>query len=224
MYLKGTDYRSIWALSHQWKGYDPEISGNESPPEEVQDLIQRLISGHFRGDFPLRKGSGFLIDPKENSLLINLFVSLPLMFKLRKFQTRNEFNKELLNNLYVRRGEILGWCQKEFLAPPLCWTPETNDANQSPANTPEGADDDSDKDGWYEKLTDRRKQLAATLEIAKQLWKEEPKQTYEDILKHPVMIRFGYPKIFTLDSFKRWARPFATEYAKNGGRRKESDS
>ena len=91
------------------------------------------------------------------------------MLKLRECQTRNEFSKELLNNLYVRRGEILGWCQKEFLAPPPFWNPETIDANQSLANTPDVADDGSDKDGWYEKLTDRRRQLVATLEMAKQL-------------------------------------------------------
>ncbi len=192
MFLNGTDFRSIWALALLWKGYSPESVGNGALPEEVQDLIQRIIAGHFRGDLHLRKRSGFLVDAKENSFLVNLFVNLPLLFKLRRCQIQDEFKKELLNNLYVQRGEILTWCQKEFLAPPPFWEPETDNANQSLSITQNLAEEETDKDGWYENLTDRRKQIVSSLEIAKRLWNENPKQTYEEVLKHPVMIRYGY--------------------------------
>lgn len=221
MYLEGKEFKSIWNAAHLWAGYDPESTDPNALPDEVRDHIHWFIVGHFRGELPLRR-KWLYIDCRDESFF-NGLLSITTWLKLRRGLSRNAFDKTFLDSLRIARGELIRWCQKEFRVPPPFWMPETNNDNQIASISPDVAEDDSDKDRWYEKLTDRRKQIVASLEIAKRLWNENSMQTYEEILKHPAMVRYGYPNIFTLDSFKRWARPFASDHAKNGGRRKETD-
>jgi hypothetical protein len=108
----------------------------------------------------------------------------------------------------------LRWCQSEFLSPPPIWQIINLD---SPKLKEQIDDSDDDKDNWYDNLSPRRKQRIACLEIAKQLWRDNPELSYKEVHSHPVMTRYGYGKSFSLETFKKWARPYASEYAKQGG-------
>lgn len=134
--------------------------------------------------------------------------------KFRQCLRNDEFDKSYLNSIYLKRGDVLRWCQSEFLIPPPIWQV----AEMVVIKSDEPLDDsDDDKDGWYDKISDRRKQRIACLEIAKQLWKDNPELSYKEVHSHPVMTRYGYGKTFSFDTFKKWVRPYASESAKQGG-------
>ncbi|MFZ1850956.1 MAG: hypothetical protein WAU15_01750 [Nitrosomonas sp.] len=63
-------------------------------------------------------------------------------------------------------------------------------------------------------------QITGCLELAKNLWKENPGVSYEQIYNDLIMKKYGNPSIFTPDSFQKWAKDYASDAAKKGGRRK----
>lgn len=215
-FIKGKDFKSIWHASMEWLNFDPQNIDSTQTPQEVGELIHKIILGFLKKDLVLRRRCGGKV-PHE---------PLPFFFwdenyyrvKLWDCLSSGNFDKELLRNLYVERSNILGWCEKERIAAPKYWAP-SNETHLSQA-IEEIADDNND--GWYNALTERRKQKVACLEVAKELWKINPNQTYHEVFHHPDMKKYGHPNNFSFNTFKTWSRSFAPEYATNGGRRKES--
>jgi hypothetical protein len=216
-FIKGRDFKSIWHASFSWLGLDPNSADPSKVPQEAAELIHKIILGFLKQDLMLRRRGGRRV----------LHESMPLLFwdenyyrvKLWDCLTKGTYDKELLSNIYVERANLLHWCEKELMPPPPFWAPQIEDENIAEA-TAENADDDNDS--WYDALTDRRKQRVTCLEVAKRLWKINPNRTYEEVFSHPDMKQYGYPNSFSFNAFKKWARAFAPDYAKNGGRRKES--
>jgi hypothetical protein len=137
--------------------------------------------------------------------------------KFLKCLRKDVFDKAYLDTIYVRRSDVLRWCQNEFLTPPPVWRlPETT---QEPPTLSVNEQDDEDND-WYTALTTKRKQRVSCLEMAKKLWEINPDWSYEEVYRNPIMLRYGNPAVFTLKSFKKWAREFAPDAAKSGGRPK----
>ena len=131
---------------------------------------------------------------------------------------KKPFDKAFLDQLYLMRSEVLHWCEKEFREPPACWMPQgMKSSNAEPAQ--EASDDN---DGWYEKITQPRRDKVACLEVAKHLWEQNPELSYEQVRLHPVMVQAGLRYVFTNKNFKRWAHPVAPDEAKRGGRRTKS--
>ena len=215
MYLDSEDYQTVWNLAHNWSSSDSESTDPKNIPKEVQLYLHRLAAAIFRNQLSARnKKRVILID---NSL-ISLLIDLRHFKKLRQCTSEDIFDKAYLNSIYVRRTHVIDWCAKEYLQIPPIW--RLKDQDNLIGSEYDSSDDENE--GWYNDLSDRRKKRVACLEMAKKLWLINPELTYDEIFNHPTMKQFGNPNVFSLEAFKKWSRPFSTEYAREGGRPKEN--
>lgn len=218
MYLDNNDYQTVWRLAHNWAGGDPDTNYADKLPTELTEAIHRLMHAAYNRAILIRnRKRAFFLDESFLSSVFDFNHTNRFLKCLRK----DVFDKAYLDAIYVKRGDVLRWCQKEFYEPPPVW--RLAETSSAPVLTNESADDDKETD-WYENLTPARKQRVACLELAKKLWKINPNQTYEEVFRHSDMIQFGNPQVFSLNSFKKWAREFAPDPAKIGGRPKETNS
>lgn len=211
MYLDNKDYQTVWQLAHNWVNADPDKSDCTALSAELKEVIHRLMSAALHRGISIRtRRMAFFTDEDFLSLIIEFHH----FRKFWKCLRGDIFNKAYLDAIYLKRGDVLRWCHNEFLPAPPIW--QTAIANTSTSN--ETTDDsDDDKDNWYDKVSPRRKERITCLEIAKQLWKDNPELSYEQVHLHPTMTHYGYGASFTKAMFKKWARPFASDFAKKGG-------
>lgn len=211
MYIQTEDYETIWSLSHKWVGHDPETTDPNNLPSEVALYIQRVSAAIFRNQLPAR-------NKKRVIFIDDSFISFLIDFKhlknLRACVFDGRFDKSYLTTIYVRRPHVIEFCAKEFLEVPSFW--QTKNQNIISNASYDSSDDENIT--WYTELTERRKQRVACLELAKKLWDMNPSRSYEQIFNDEIMRQFGNPKVFSLEAFKKWARPFAPDQIKEGGR------
>lgn len=213
-FLTGPDFSSIWELAFRWSDCEPK-SGVGDIPEQVTQATYRLVRGFFKGDLNLRRSNGHKVMREPFFLLV--WDANPWRNVLWRCLSQAELDEAYLTKLYVERSEVLAWCEKEKLSPPACWAPVTSDAAPSL-----GDEDEDDKDGWYERLTEQRRRKVACLELARHLWKQDRNLSYEAVRTHVLMREAGLHSVFTADAFKKWSRDFAPEEAKQGGRRAQT--
>ena len=211
MYLDNHDYQTIWKLAHNWCKLDPDLSNDKDLNDEVKSVIHRIMLAINWHKISLRNKSYRIF---EDESFLNFFFDFKHLRKFHKCLRKDIFDKSYLDSLYVLRPEVIAWCQSDYLTVPPIWQ-----IDHSAQNNKHEVDDEND--GWYQELTDLRKQKLVFLELAKRLWLKNPNQTYEDIFNHPVIKEHGNPNVFSLDSFKKWSRPFSSDFAKEGGRPKK---
>lgn len=212
MYLDSKDFQTVWQLAHNWVGVSPDKSDPNALSAELKEAIHRLMSAAMNRAISVRtRKFGFFTDESFFSFIFE-FHHFRRFWKCLRGDV---FDKTYLDSIYLKRGDVLRWCQNEFLPPPPIWKSEQISGT---------ANDESDDENaqWHKRLTDRQRRVITCLEIAKRIWQENPVLFYEDVYNHPDLIKQDKPRTFTLDSFKRWAREFAPEAAKAAGRRKES--
>jgi hypothetical protein len=209
-------FLSIWAIAHEWESLSPPATNGDEISVEVRRWIDKVLLGFFRGELTLRKSDGYRVLGQR--WWERLFGLDKQYEKLWNCLTRAAIDMQFLDGLYVMRSEILHWCPKEFIEPPACWAPLA-------VKLPIGSEEEAgDHDGWYDALTDRRRRIVACLELAKHLWKHDQTMSYEDVRGHSLLSQTGFGNVFSAESFKTWARPFAPDDVKRGGRRRQSDT
>lgn len=210
MYLESYDYQTIWGLAHNWTGDDPDTTDPQNVPEEIRLHIHRLASAVFRRGLPARhKRFALFIDDS----FFTMVVDFRHFVRFYKCIHSNQFDKAYLSRIFIKRSDVLHWCQKEFLTPPPLWNSENQSINK--------AETEDDGQGWYEELTVLRRQKVGNLEIAQKLWQQNPSLTYQEIYEHPAMKEYGTQGAFTFNAFKKAARRYAPEEITRGGRRFE---
>lgn len=214
------DYQTVWKLAHLWADVPFENSDPTNLPLAVRTYIHRMLSAIANKHIAARNRNRLIF--ADEGAFDFLFFELFNYMKLLKVQRREIFDKPFLDSIYVKRPEVLRWCQTDFLEPPSIWKlPEPLDTAADSKN----AQEDEDETGWYDSLTDPRKKRVACLEMAKLLWKANPKLSYAEVYNHPAMAQYGNRSIFTtLNSFKRWAGKFAPEEIRQGGRHEKSSN
>lgn len=210
MYLDNHDYQTIWKLAHNWCKLDPEISNEKELSDEVKSTIHRILIAINWGKISVRNKTFRIF---QDDSIFNFLLDFKHFGNFRKCLKKDVFEKSYLDSLYVMRPEVIAWCESDYLTVPPVWQVEGQ------LNIEHQLEDDNDS--WYGELTDLRKQKLIFLELAKRLWKLNPNQTYEQIYNHSVIKEYGNPNVFTLDSFKKWSRPFSSDFAKEGGRPKK---
>lgn len=213
MYLDSKeDYQTVWQLAHNWVDADCEKSDSSALSKDLKEAIHRLMSASINRNISVRTRR--MIFFTDDSFL-SCVLDIRHLRRFWKCLRNNEFDKTYLDSLYLKRGDVLRWCQNEFLSPPPIWkTKEAINSNDDEA--------DNENNQWHERLTDRQKSIVTCLEIAKRLWKENPTLFYEEVYNHPDMIRQDKPRVLTFNRFKIWCKEFAPEAAKAKGRRKET--
>lgn len=210
MYLDSHDYQTIWKLAHNWEGLDSDTTNENEIPQNLKITIHRIVNAVMWRNLSVRNRRWQIF--ADDSLLTFIF-DFSHYRKCGKCLKSNYFSKSYLDSLYVKRPEVIAWCQKDFLPIPSIW-------QLGKIVVPNDKYDSSDDDNhsWYNELSERRKQRISCLEMARKLWLINPQQTYEDVFNHPTMKQFGNPSVFSFDAFKKWSRPFAPEHATTGGR------
>lgn len=208
------DFKSIWQLSHNWINANPENTDISSISPELRIAIHRLMHAMTTREITARwKGLRIFMDDSFLSLIFDLYHDFKFYLCLR----RNKFDKQYLDNLYAKRNEVITWCEKvALLSPPPCWT-----QNQITVTSQTAETEDENKN-WHDEMTDRRRKITGCLELARKLWEENPNQSYDQIYNQSTMQKYGNPSVFSKDSFQEWAKDYASEFAKKGGRRKKS--
>ncbi|SEN01439.1 hypothetical protein [Nitrosomonas marina] len=208
------DFKTVWQLAHDWTGEESDKTDPNAISPELRIAIDRLIRAIGGKEISGRwKGYRIFFD---NSIFSFIF-EIRHVIQFYRFLIHNNISRNYLDNLYVKRNEVINWCENiALLDPPPCWALKKLSDSENSNSIPE----DENITGWYDRLTEQRKMKVACLELAKMLWKENPNQTYEEIRTHPVMRQYGNPSVFTPESFRNWAKNVSSEYAKKGGRRK----
>ena len=211
MYLDTHDYQTIWKLAHNWSNADLEYSDEVSLTPEVKFFIQRIMIAINQGKITVRNRRYRIF---QDDSLFNFVFDFSHFRKFNQCLKKDIFIKAYLDSLYLRRSEVLSWCEIDFLSPPPVWQLKSSESNNPEVY--DGSDDENDS--WYNELSDNRKKRIACLELARKLWLISPHLTYEEIYKHSTMKQFGNPNVFSFSAFKKWARPFAPDQIKVGGR------
>lgn len=211
MYLQSQDYQTIWKLSHNWSGVELGEPNTENLSQDLKTTIQRIMNAAILGRITVRNKRGQIF---WDDSVFTLVFDFSHYRKFGKCLRHDIFDPVYLDSLYVKRPEVLSWCQKDYLSQPPIWSLDLEKAVL--VNSYDASDDENHN--WYDGLTESRKKRVACLEIAKKLWLSDENQTYEEIYSHQIMKQFGNPSSFSFDAFKKWARPFAPEEAKIGGR------
>ena len=208
MYLDTADFSTIWKLAHHWTGLNPSETDPKQISNELRETIYRIMSAISWTHISVRTRTRLILTD-------NFFLSildLPHLIRFKRCLRDGVINPNYLDSLYIKRPEVIAWCEKEYLAAPSIWADGLPSEHQILS-----VEDDKD-DGWYQSLTETRKKRVACLELAKRLWELKQEQTYEDVYNHPIMKQYATPKIFTFEAFKRWSKPYASEFATKGGR------
>lgn len=207
------DFKTVWQLAHNWIEADPDKTDPSAISTELRIAIHRLMHAMSTKEITARwKGLRIFRDDSFLSSVFDLYHD----FKFYRCLRNNRFDKHYLDNLYAKRNEVINWCiDVARLDPPSCWAAISLQTSQS-------TETDEENKNWYDELTERRRKKTGCLELAKKLWEENPDQSYDQIYNHSIMRQYGNPSVFTKDSFQDWAKEYASEFAKKGGRRKKS--
>ncbi|SFF15026.1 hypothetical protein [Nitrosomonas sp. Nm166] len=207
------DFKTIWQLAHDWAGEKPDQTDPNAISPKLRLYIDRLIRGIGSKEISARwKGHRIFID---ESFLTFVF-DLRHFIKFYIWVMFNKFSKDYLDNLYVKRNEVIIWCDRvALLEPPPCWSHKKLAAIDY-VNS-ESVDPDDENNGWYHKITERRRQRVVCIELAKQLWELNPNLSYEEMQNHSIMQQFGYSSTFSSKSFKNLVRSVASVSAQSPG-------
>mgnify|MGYP001571298174 CR=1 FL=1 len=116
------DFKSIWQLAHDWTGENPDQTNPSAISFELRLAIDRLIRAIGRGEISACwKGYRIL----ENNSFLTFILDFRHFIKFFRWLIYNKFSKDYLENLYVKRNEVITWCEDvALLDPPPCWAPK----------------------------------------------------------------------------------------------------
>lgn len=116
------DFKSIWQLAHDWAGEESNQTDPAAISSELRLAIDRLIRAIGSKEISARwKGRRIFIDDSFLSFIFDSWHAI----KFYRWLIHNKFSKDYLNNLYVKRNEVIIWCDKILLLnPPPCWMPK----------------------------------------------------------------------------------------------------
>lgn len=213
MYIKNNpDFKTVWQLAHDWVGADLDKTDTRAIEPELRIAIHRLMLAMIGREISARwKGLRIFRDDSFLSMIFDIFHDIKFLNCLGK----NKFEKNYLDNLYVKRNEVINWCLDSLLDPPPCWSYKKSTANNVATN--ELIDPDDENNSWYDKITERRRQRVVCIELAKQLWKVNPNLSYDEMQSHSIMQQYGYSSTFTFKSFRNLVRVVASESAQSPG-------
>ena len=190
MFLEGKDYLSIWEVAHRWAQFDPDSTIPGNLPEQVRYFIHKIVEGHFSRDLKLRRKNGYVV-PREPMYFF--FFNMNMWFRqLWECLSKDEFDKEKLSSMFVRRSELLTLCLKEDIAPPSFWVKQ---------RLPDAAPRSNVNNRPKEEETDRLLCQA----IAASLWELDPNIHPTHMAKSKVIQRYGQGRSYKdLNTIKKW--------------------
>lgn len=128
MFLDGEDFKSVWQLAHNWASEDPSKTDVKEVSPKLKTAIHRLMHAMANHEISARSRRGRILE--DDSFLTFAFDSFHY-WEFYQCLKRNKFNKNYLENLYVKRYEVISWCKNvAFIDPPPCWVPMSSSDKQ----------------------------------------------------------------------------------------------
>ena len=121
MYLDGRDFQTVWQLAHNWANADPNKSDPNTLSFELVEAIHRLLSAIVIRAIAARTRRISILD--NDSIGTVIFDSIHHI-KINTCLRKDRFDKDYLDSIYVKRSDVLNWCDRERIAPPALWAPE----------------------------------------------------------------------------------------------------
>lgn len=177
MYLDSKeDYQTVWQLAHNWVDADSVRSDPTALSNDLKEALHRLMSASINRNISVRTRRMKIF---TDETFLSLVLDIRHLRRFWKCRRNNEFDKAYLDLIYLKRGDVLRWCQNEFFSPLSIWKVEQlADSNIS---------DDDENAQWRKRLTDRQRRVITCLEIAKHLWLKNSDLAYEEVYNHPIM-------------------------------------
>jgi hypothetical protein len=214
------EFLSLWVIAHAWEDLDPQATDTSNIPQSIRERLDMLMLAFMREELSIRQINGYRL---LGHRWIHIFLGLNKSFNrlANNLFRKHSLEIEFIDQLFVKRSELLRWCEKEYLEPPACWAPSSS--FKAPHVEHVEDSNEEEDESWYDKLTQQRRERVACLEVAKFLWEQNPDLKYEQVRLHPAMKQAGLSHVFNAKTFKKWARNVASEEAKRGGRRPQSE-
>lgn len=205
MFLYGEDFKSVWQLAHNWAGEDPSKTDVNAISPRLKTAIHRLMHAMAAHEISARSRKGLVLE--DNSFLTFIADAYDYI-KFYRCLRKDKFNKDYLDNLYVKRYEVIRWCTNVALIdPPPCWTPKRSSGESI-----------STKETKNYRPADENEDRIRCQAIASALWELDPAIHPNHIARSKILQRIGNGAQYDISTITDWITAFdpQQEYRKTG--------
>ncbi|MDR4513655.1 hypothetical protein [Nitrosomonas sp.] len=185
------DFKTVWQLTHNWVGEEPDKTDPLAISPALRIAIDRLIRGISSREISGR-WKGYRIF--TGSLFLSLILEPIHCLRFFRWLIYHKFSIDYLDNLYVKRNEVITWCEKVVLLdPPPCWAIKNPSDNKISVN-------ETKRHRPLNEVEDRIRCQA----IASALWELDIDIHPIHLARSKILQRFGNGRIYSEDTLKRW--------------------
>ena len=123
------EFKSIWEIAFRWEGLQPPVVDPISMPDGVKKKLEKLIWAFRENQLKLRDSAGQYVLDDMNNLFDIIFLNHTRKL-LKKCYKQKRYPNSVLDNLFIKRVDLLKWCQEDFTNLPEFWV----DDAQEPTN------------------------------------------------------------------------------------------
>ena len=186
------DFKTIWQLAHNWAGEKLDQTDPTTISPELRLAIDRLIRAIGSKEISGRwKGYRIFMDDSFLSSIFDIRHVISFFFWARF----NKFNKDYLDNLYVKRNEVIDLCSKSYCVPPPCWIPKHLLDKQISA-----------KETKNYRPTNEIEDRIRCQAIASALWELDSTIHPVHMVQSTIMQRFGNGRDYGEETLKEWIK------------------
>lgn len=186
------DFKSVWQLAHDWVGEDPDQTDPKAISPRLRLAIDRLIRAIGANEISARwKGYRIL---KDDTFLSNIF-EIRHVITFYIWLIFNKFSKNYLDNLYVKRNEVIDLCSKSYYDPPSCWVPKHLFDQQTAA-----------KKTKNHRPADENEDRIRCQAIASALWELDPAIHPIHMVRSKIIQQLGNGRTYDDETIKGWIK------------------
>lgn len=193
--LDSEEFKSIWDIAFLWEGIQPPEDDQSSIPDGVRKKIEKLIWAFREHQLKLRDFEGQLVSDDMNSVFDILFLNKSRKL-LKKCYRQKHYPKSALDNLYIKRVDLLKWCKEDFTNLPEFWVEDSAKplSDYVHAKQPIGRHINQEQD----------KLLCQS--IAQTLWDLDPNIHPAHLAKCKAIKLYGNGRLYEDETIKKWIR------------------
>ena len=200
------EFKSIWDIAFLWEGLQPPEGDLSSIPEGVKKKIEKLIWAFREDGLKLRDSSGLAVYDDMSKIFDVLFLNRTRKL-LKKCYKHKHYPKPTLDNLFIKRVDLLKWCKDDFTNLPEFWLNDVPQSSSQPSQPkqPLGRHINQEQD----------KQLCQA--IAKTLWDIDPNIHPAHMAKSRAIVQYGNGRLYKskdYETIKKWIKEVDPNFGK----------
>ncbi len=139
MYSESEDFRSIWALAHDWGDVTLNKVDSHELPKPVLLNIQRISAAIINRSLKAQTRRAIIF---VDDSIFSIVTDLKHFRKLLKCKWGSNFDKDYLQTIYVKRSHFIDWCELEKYPKPDFWLLTHLGINPQVTNRPKNEAED----------------------------------------------------------------------------------